>query len=440
MKTEFSPAQLADPAVATSESQIRKCVRCGFCNATCPTYVLLGDERDSPRGRIYAIKDMLENGRAPTAETVTHIDRCLSCLACVTTCPSGVNYMRLIDHARAYINERYRRPLIDRTYRRLLGAILPHPARMRLAMALSRLVRPLAPSLARVAPLKSAAAMIVLTPPRAAPLPPAKTVYPPTAPERGRVALLQGCAEPVLKPEIRAATIRLLNRMGLEVVLTPGEVCCGSLVHHMGDENAARAAARTNVSAWIREREHNGLDAILVTVSGCGTALKNYGFLLREDAAFADPAATVSALACDVSEVIAQFGLPPATLGPGLTVAYQSACSLQHGQQINDLPADLLTAAGFVVKRPAEAHLCCGSAGTYNILQPDIAAQLRDRKLANLSRLAPDVIASGNIGCITQLSLAAGVSVVHTVQLLDWATGGPNPLSSTSDLLKDFSA
>ena len=339
MKTEFSADQLADPALATSESQIRKCVRCGFCNATCPTDVLLGDERDCPRGRIYAIKDMLENGRTPTAETVTHIDRCLSCLACVTTCPSGVNYMRLIDHARAYINQTYRRPLVDRLYRRLLGVVLTHPSRMRLGMALGRLARPLTPALRNAPALKPAAAMIALTPHRSAPTALQAGTYPAHGPRRGRIALLQGCAEPALKPEIRAATIRLLNRMGLEVVLVRDEVCCGSLVHHMGQEEAARAAARRNVEIWSREPD---LDAIIVTVSGCGTALKNYGHLLREDAAFAERAAKVSAMAADVSEVIARFGLPPVTQGPGLTVAYQSACSLQHGQQIRDLPADLL--------------------------------------------------------------------------------------------------
>ncbi len=427
MKTGFTPRQLEVPAASSSEAELRRCVRCGFCSATCPTYVLLGDERDSPRGRIYLIKDMLENERAPTAEMVTHIDRCLSCLACVSTCPSGVNYMRLIDHARAYIEDNYKRPWLDRLCRRVLGAVLPHPARMRLAMSFGRLARPLV-GLFRAAPLKPVAAMIALTPPRTEPRRDWQAVYPPQGAMRGRVALLQGCAEPVLRPEIRAATLRLLNRMGLEVVFARDEVCCGALVHHMGDEAGAIAAARRNVEAWTRERQIAGLDAIIVTASGCGTSLKSYGHLLRNDP-LAEAAAEISNLAADISEVVARFGLPPVTQPQALTVAYQCACSLQHGQKIKDGPAGLLAAAGFAVRTPAEAHLCCGSAGTYNILQPGIATQLRDRKLANLARLSPDIIASGNIGCLTQLGQATSTPLVHTVQLLDWATGGPNPLT-----------
>ena len=424
MQTDFSPALLADPAMAASEAVIRKCVHCGFCTATCPTYVLLGDELDSPRGRIYLMKDMLETERVPTAEIVKHIDRCLSCLSCMTTCPSGVNYMHLVDHARAYIAQRYRRPLKDRLMRSVLAWVLPHPRRFRFALTLARLVRPAAPWLDRIKALRPLAAMLALAPATA----PAKPslVDAPVREPRGRVALLQGCAEPVLRPEFRAATIRLLNRAGYDVVFAPGEGCCGALVHHMGREADSLAAARRNVDAWTRTAEAGGLDAILVTASGCGTTIKDYGFMLRGDPAYADKAAAVSALAKDISEFLVDADLPAGD-GRGLTIAYHAACSLQHGQKVTEAPKWLLAHAGYAVRTPIEAHLCCGSAGTYNILQPEIAAQLRDRKVANIARLNADVIATGNIGCAMQIGQRAAIPVVHTVELLDWATGGPAP-------------
>ena len=423
MQTRFSPRQLADPAMATSETVIRKCVHCGFCTATCPTYVLLGDELDSPRGRIYLMKEMLENEREPTAEVVKHIDRCLSCLSCMTTCPSGVNYMHLVDHARAYIEARYRRPLMDRLVRSLLAAVLPYPKRFRLALALARLVRPAGPLLEGLAPVK---AMLDLAPAKAAPT--ALDIGAPAmGPRRGRVALLQGCAEPVLRPQIRAAASRLLARTGYDVVFAAGEGCCGALVSHMGREAEGLAAARRNVDAWSREIDGQGLDAIIVTASGCGTSIKNYGFMLRDDPAYAGKAERVSALARDISEFLKEAGLPAVAAVPGLTVAYHAACSLQHGQGVTAAPARLLQAAGFTVKQPLEAHLCCGSAGVYNILQPVIAGQLGDRKSEALELLGPDVIATGNIGCAIQIGARAGVPVIHTVELLDWATGGPVP-------------
>ncbi len=409
--------------MAASEAVIRKCVHCGFCTATCPTYVLLGDELDSPRGRIYLMKEMLENGRDPTAETVKHIDRCLSCLSCMTTCPSGVNYMHLVDHARAYIEQRYRRPLIDRLFRSLLAAVLPYPGRFRLALALARLVRPMEPLFAKAPALKPMAAMLALAPAKGTRTASAQSSSVPAS--KGRVALLQGCAEPVLRPEIREATVRLLNRAGYDVVFASGEVCCGALVHHMGREEAALEAARRNVDAWIKLADA-GLDAVVVTASGCGVTIKDYGFMLRGDPAYAEKAARVSALAADVSELLARIEMPAAN-GRALKVAYHAACSLQHGQKVAEAPRTLLTNAGFEVLIPAEAHLCCGSAGTYNILQPDIAGQLGDRKTAALMRLAPDVIATGNIGCATQIGTRAAAPVLHTVELLDWATGGPVP-------------
>ncbi|MBC2664203.1 glycolate oxidase subunit GlcF [Novosphingobium flavum] len=429
MQTTFSSDQLADPATAAAAAVIRKCVHCGFCTATCPTYVLLGDELDSPRGRIYLMKDMLENERTPSAEVVKHVDRCLSCLSCMTTCPSGVNYMHLVDHARAYIEARHRRPWHERLLRAALAHILPYPGRFRLALGTARLARPLAGPLARVPALRPLAAMLTLAPGRAAKTSdPVSTRGAPAAAarKRGRVALLQGCAEPVLRPQFRAATVRLLTRLGYDVVFAKGEGCCGALVHHMGREEDGLAAARRNVDAWTREIEAGGLDAVVITASGCGTTIKDYGFMLRGDPAYAEKAARVSALARDISELLAEVDLPPGD-GRGLTVAYQSACSLQHGQKVDDAPRRLLARAGYVVRTPAEAHLCCGSAGTYNILQPDIAAQLGERKAAQLERLQADVIATGNIGCAMQIGPRVGVPVVHTIELLDWATGGPAP-------------
>jgi len=429
MRTDFSPDMLADPATAHSETVIRKCVHCGFCTATCPTYVLLGDELDSPRGRIYLIKDMLENGHAPTEQVVKHIDRCLSCLSCMTTCPSGVNYMHLVDHARAYVEARYRRPWHERLTRWLLAATLPHPNRFRAALALARIARPAMPLFARFEALTPIATMLGLAPDR---LPRTPSAAPSPAPvRRGRVALLQGCAEPVLRPEIRDATVRVLNRAGYDVAFVSGEGCCGALVHHLGKEQASLEAARRNVDAWTREIEGDGLDAVVITASGCGTTIKDYGFMLRGEPAYADKAARVSALARDISELLAQADLSFAT-PRALTVAYQAACSLQHGQQITAAPRDLLAAAGYAVRTPAEAHLCCGSAGTYNILQPEIAEQLGQRKAANLARLAPDVIATGNIGCAMQIGRLSATPVVHVVELLDWASGGPAPAAITA--------
>lgn len=424
MRTEFTPAQLADPDTAASEAVIRKCVHCGFCTATCPTYVLLGDELDSPRGRIYLMKEMLEREEVPTAQVVKHIDRCLSCLSCMTTCPSGVHYMHLVDHARAYIEERYRRPWRERVIRHLLAFTLPHPRRFRGALQLARLVRPLGPALGKIESLKPIAAMLAMAPRRLPPRP--MLARSPGVGANGRVALLQGCAEPVLRPEIREASVRLLGRLGYDVVFARGEGCCGALVHHMGRAQASLEAARSNVEAWSREIEGKGLQAIVVTASGCGTTIKDYGFMLRNDPLYAERAARVSALAKDISEVLEAMDLPPVE-SKALTVAYHAACSLQHGQQVVEAPRRLLAAAGFTVRTPAEAHLCCGSAGTYNILQPKIAGQLGSRKARNLAALNADVIATGNIGCAVQIGQRASVPVVHTVELLDWAYGGPPP-------------
>ena len=424
MQTRFPPDALTNPAMRASEEVIRKCVHCGFCTATCPTYVLLGDELDSPRGRIYLMKDMLENDREPSAEVVKHLDRCLSCLSCMSTCPSGVNYMHLVDHARAHIEERYRRPPLEQVFRRLLALVLPYPERFRWALTFALLGRPFAPLLRRFAALRPLAAMLALAPSRI-PMPVfAQSTR--VSRRKGRVALLQGCAEPVLRPEFREATVRLLNRCGHDVAFAAGEGCCGALVHHLGREHDALNAARRNIDAWMREIEAEGLDAIIVTASGCGTTIKDYGFMLRSDPAYAEKAARVSAMAMDVCEYLAQIELPTGN-GRGVTVAYHPACSLQHGQKVTEAPKQLLAQAGYTVRTPAEAHLCCGSAGTYNILQAEIADQLGQRKASHIDRLAADVVATGNIGCATQIGRFSGLPVVHTVELLDWATGGPAP-------------
>ncbi|CUU21771.1 glycolate oxidase iron-sulfur subunit [Bradyrhizobium sp. JR7.2] len=439
MKTEFSLAQLADPDIAEADKILRACVHCGFCTATCPTYVLLGDELDSPRGRIYLIKEMLEKDQTPTAEVVKHVDRCLSCLSCMTTCPSGVNYMHLVDQARVRIEQRYQRPLTERLLRQVLAFVLPNPQLFRTSMWLARLARPLAVFLPTPRPsatpglIQRLKAMLALAPnrlPSPGPLP--GSVFAALGKKRGRVALLQGCAQQVLAPRINQAAISLLTRHGIEVVLVRDEQCCGALTHHLGNDQDALARARANVAAWRKEAAGEGLDAILVTASGCGTVIKDYGYLLREDTAFAADAAQVSTLAKDITEFVAGLELVTTTRQDNIVVAYHSACSLQHGQKITGLPKELLSKNGFVVKDVPESHLCCGSAGTYNILQPELAGRLRDRKVANIASVKPDMIAAGNIGCMVQIASGTSVPVVHTIELLDWATGGSRPALNAS--------
>jgi glycolate oxidase iron-sulfur subunit len=422
MQTSFTLAQLADPQVAESEKILRACVHCGFCTATCPTYVLDGNELDSPRGRIYLIKDMLENDRPATAEVVLHVDRCLSCLACMTTCPSGVHYMHLVDHARVHIEQTYRRPALDRLMRAVLASVLPYPQRFRLVLAAALVGKPFA-ALAEATGFKRVAAMLRLTPARWPHRPLAPQTFEAVGPRKGRVALLAGCVNDVLAPQINAAAIRVLIRIGIEVVVAKGG-CCGSLVHHMGREEQALAQARANIDAWTAIE---ALDAIVITTSGCGTTVKDYGFMLRTDSAYAGKAAKVAGLARDISEYLATLPLEAEGAASRLVVAYHSACSLQHGQRVTRQPKELLGRLGFDVKDVPDGHLCCGSAGTYNILQSDIARRLRERKVRTIERLRPDVIAAGNIGCITQIAAGTKLPAVHTIELIDWATGGPCP-------------
>jgi glycolate oxidase iron-sulfur subunit len=436
MQTSFTLAQLADPDIAESEKILRACVHCGFCTATCPTYVLDGNELDSPRGRIYLIKDMLERNQPATAEVTRHIDRCLSCLACMTTCPSGVHYMHLVDHARAHIEQTYRRPLHTRLVRTMLAKLMPYPGRFRIALWASLLAKPFAPVLGALG-LKRLAAMLGLTPWRLPGARLAPQTFPATAAKGvrpARVALLTGCVNDLLAPQINTAAIAVLNRHGVEVVVPEGLGCCGALVHHMGREHEALTQARAAIDAFLAI---DGLDAIVITASGCGTTVKDYGFMLRNDAAYAERAARVSSLTKDITEYLAGLPLERAAVPnrddadaphpQGLVVAYHAACSLQHGQRVIRQPKDVLTKLGFVVRDIPDGHLCCGSAGTYNILQTDIAIRLRDLKVRTIERVRPDVIAAGNLGCITQIATGTAVPVVHTIELIDWATGGRCP-------------
>ena len=421
MQTNFSLAQLADAQTQEANEILRTCVHCGFCNATCPTYLELGDELDGPRGRIYLIKDMLENDRVPSERVVQHIDRCLSCYACMTTCPSGVNYGHLVDQARHRIEERYRRPLMDRVARAFIATVLPRPALFRLALAGAAFAKPLRNALP--ARLRAMLALAPSMPPSPAPILRLR-VLPAEGGRKHRVALFRVCAQEVLAPRIDEATIRLLTRHGCEVVLVQDQACCGSLTHHMGRDS--RGLMRAAIDALTRELDQVGFDAIVTNVSGCGATIKEYGYIFRDEPAYAEKARRVSALARDVSEFVAGLALKPVTM-PALRVAYHAACSLQHGQRVLAEPKALLAAAGFTVLEIPEAHICCGSAGTYNMLQPEISAALRTRKLANIATTMPDAVATGNIGCITQLALGANYPVLHIVELLDWATGGPAP-------------
>ncbi|MGH1368192.1 MAG: glycolate oxidase subunit GlcF [Maritimibacter sp.] len=422
MQTFFTDEQLQDPGLERANDILRACVHCGFCTATCPTYQVLGDELDSPRGRIYLIKDMLESGRDADAETVKHVDRCLSCLACMTTCPSGVHYMHLVDHARAHIENTYKRPLMDRILRGVLARVVPFPKRFRLALLGAKMVRPFRAMI----PDARLRAMVDMAPKH---IPPVSRnddaqVFPAKGKRRKRVALMTGCAQKALDTDINDATIRLLTRLGCEVVVAKGAGCCGALTHHMGKESAAHGSAIINIKAWMRELTGEGLDAIVINTSGCGTTVKDYGHMFRTTD-LAQEAAVIAGLARDVSEVLMELELPEGDKKQ--RVAYHAACSLQHGQQIKTHPKTLLKRAGFEVVEPSDSHLCCGSAGTYNMLQPEISGQLKARKIETLEAKTPEIIAAGNIGCMVQIGSGTQVPVVHTVELLDWATGGPKP-------------
>lgn len=428
MQTSFTKTQLEDPGIARVDAMLRRCVHCGFCTATCPTYVLLGDERDSPRGRIYLMKEMFEQGKV-SQPVVHHMDRCLSCYSCMTTCPSAVDYMHLSELARARIETSSARKSSDRFIRRMLARVLPNQARFRTLLLLGWMAKPFR-GLFSALGLKTAAAAVALAPSRFPHLKLRRrkgVIRAQGGAPIKRVALMLGCVQEVLQPSINRAAIRLLRRHGVEVVLVKDEGCCGALQHNLGHLDEAEKAARRNVDAWSGAQREGAFDAILVTASGCGTTVKDYGHLLARDRGYGGRATEISQITRDITEFVSEIGLIPPLAWTSIRVAYHGPCSLQHGQGIVDEPKSLLAQAGFTVLDVPEGHICCGGAGTYNLLQPELAGQLRDRKLDNIAGLKPDVIATGNIGCIAQLQQASKVPVVHTIELLDWATGGRCP-------------
>ena len=425
MRTDIDPQLLTDPDVKVSEEVLRACVHCGFCNATCPTYLLTGNELEGPRGRIYLIKNVLENGIKASRKTIEHIDNCLGCLACETTCPSGVDYSRLLEEARPRLDKLVKRPFTDRLLRAMLTRILPYPGRFRFALKMSGLGRVFSWLMPKnMRPLLDMAPKRL---PRSAEVAKAGVVSA-VGEKRIRVALLTGCAQQVLGPQINDATVRLLTRLGAEVVMPKDAGCCGALTFHMGERKRSRKLMQRNIEVWHNEVAENGLDAIVLNTSGCGTAIREYDYIFRHDPKLAVKAKTVTALVRDVAEVVAELGLGEASKALKLKVAYHDACSLQHGVQVKTQPRQLLKDAGFDVVEVPEAHICCGSAGTYNMLQPELASQLQARKAEHIESVAPQIVAAGNIGCMEQIAGGVKVPVVHTVELLDWATGGPRPL------------
>ena len=422
LKTDFNAEQLADPGIAAADGILKTCVHYGFCTAVCPTYVLTRDENEAPRGRIDLIKAMLEKGGRPDPRTVGHIDSCLSCNSCMTTCAVDVDYLHLSDIARAHIEETYRRPLGDRLLRDLIAGTIPDPARFTRMSRLARFARPLRALLPRR--LRN---LVDLAPAALPPAPDLTGVHLAEGPRRGRVALLQGCVQQALAPEINAATVRLLTRHGFEVTVPKGAGCCGAFTLHMGKTGMATEAAARVVDSLTAEQKAGGLDAIAVNASGCGTVVKDYARVLERDPSRRGKAAALAAIARDVTELLAPEELRlPETAVP-LNVAYHDACSLQHAQKIRKQPRALLRAAGFEVRDIPEAHFCCGSAGAYNMLQPDMAEALGRRKAAHVESTGAAAVAAGNLGCLAQLARFTALPQLHTAELLDWATGGPLP-------------
>lgn len=433
MPGQIRPVSPVDETPQAMRTILDSCVRYGFCTNTCPTYVLTRDENESPRGRIALIREMLASDAPPDPASVAHIDSCLGCLSCMTTCAAKVDYHHLIDHARAHVEKTYRRPLADRLLRRLLVLLLPHPARFRLALRvapLGRLVRWVDPRLAAMLDLRP------VSTPRPADLRRARRVHPAEGERRGRVVLLTGCVQRVIAEHVNEAAIRLLCRHGTEVVVLPQVDCCGALTLHMGHAERARASAAFMARAIADEHDRAPLDAVIITASGCGTTVKDYPHLLAGEADLAKAAALTGRLACDVTEYLAAKGLhPPVDAVRGVPVVYHDACSLQHGQRVTKPPRELLTQAGYALSSAPEGHICCGSAGTYNLLQPDTARTLGRRKAEALHSTGAAIVAAGNLGCITQIGEHADLPVVHTVELLDWATGGPVPPALTGRAL-----
>ena len=429
MQTHFSAEQLADPHIKHADDILRKCVHCGFCTATCPTFVITGDERDSPRGRIWMMRDFLEQDSPADSRLQYHLDRCLTCLSCMTTCPSGVDYMHLVDIGREKLDSHTTRPLADRIIRWLLRMTVPQASRFHLALHAARLAKPFSFMLPKR--LKAMLSLVPATSYRLDPIGKTDSLYANNKATPVRcVMLLAGCAQRAIDPEINAATVRLLNRFGVDVLVRQNAACCGALAHHISAHDQVKQTMRQTADAWRKEIEAGTIDAIVVNTSGCGTQLKDYAGLLADDPNYADIGKQISALSMDISELLASLDKLPQNASNGLVVAYHAACSLQHGQRVIDAPKQLLKGAGFTIVNPAEAHLCCGSAGVYNVLQPDLSQQLQARKQAALNATGADLVAAGNLGCINQLS-SANMPICHTVQLLDWAYGGPTPMAIT---------
>ncbi|MDC0524834.1 glycolate oxidase subunit GlcF [Pelagibacteraceae bacterium] len=426
MQTSFTEKQLEDKENKTSETILRKCVHCGMCNATCPTYGINGDELEGPRGRIYLIKDMLENNKPANKKIAQHIDSCLSCYSCMTTCPSGVNYMHLIDHGRNYVEETYKRPFIERTFRNILSFVLPRPKVFLTLAILTKFIKPFSFLMPRF--LKNSLNLM----PDKIPSKKIKTqkIYSPFNGKKiSRVALLTGCVQRVISPEINEATIRLLNRHNVEVVVMPDIDCCGSLNHHLGKKEKAKLSFVKNIESWHEEYLLNGLDAIISNTSGCGTTLKDYGHIFKNDKEMKKKAKKISELTKDITEYLDENLKLDIKKNEEkkYKIAYHSACSMQHGQKIHDQPKELISKTGNEVLDIPDGHLCCGSAGTYNILHQKMAKSLLKNKVNNIEKITPDFISTGNIGCMTQISTGTRIPIIHTVELLDWFTGGPKP-------------
>jgi glycolate oxidase iron-sulfur subunit len=410
MQTTLAPEFRNTPTGDLAESILRSCVHCGFCLATCPTYQILGNELDSPRGRIYLMKQVFE-GATPTAKTQLHLDRCLTCRNCETTCPSGVQYGKLLDLGRAVVEDTVGRDVPETVVRGALKNGLLSTTLFNTALKLGQAARAFLPG-ALKARIPAADPAGIWPPPRHA----------------RKMLVLAGCVQPGLKPNINAAAARVLDRIGISLVTDGNAGCCGALAHHLNDHADALAAMRRNIDAWLPHLDA-GVEAIVMTASGCGVMVKDYGWQLRDDSAYADKAARVAAATKDISEILlaereALKPLPASRAPLPKKIAWHAPCTLQHGQKLGGGVEALLAQAGFELTAVAESHLCCGSAGTYSILQPDISGQLKARKLGHLQAGQPDCIATANIGCLTHLQSGSAVPVKHWIELLDDALSG----------------